>query len=38
MSKVAARYRELVAAGELRPDPDQERAVAALDSLAQAGK
>lgn len=36
MSKVAARYRELVAAGELRPDPDQERAVAALDGLAQA--
>src|SRR5688500_15722095 len=36
MSKVAARYRELVAAGELRPDPDQERAAVALDGLAQA--
>ncbi len=36
MSKVAARYRELVAAGELRPDPDQERAAAALDELALA--
>ncbi len=36
MSKVAARYRELVAAGELRPDPDQERAATALDRLAEA--
>ncbi|MDB5667430.1 MAG: cell division protein ZapE, partial [Alphaproteobacteria bacterium] len=35
MSEVAARYRELVAAGELRPDPDQEKAAAALDRLAQ---
>jgi cell division protein ZapE len=34
MTPVAERYRALVAAGELRPDPDQERAVAALDRLA----
>lgn len=34
MSEVAARYRALIDAGELRPDPDQERAVAALDRLA----
>ncbi|HEX9954095.1 MAG TPA: cell division protein ZapE [Allosphingosinicella sp.] len=34
MSAVAARYRELLAAGELRPDTDQEKAVAVLDRLA----
>ena len=34
MTAVAERYRALVAAGELQPDPDQERAVAALDGLA----
>jgi cell division protein ZapE len=34
VSEVAARYRALLDAGELRPDPDQERAVAALDRLA----
>jgi len=34
MTAVAERYRALVAAGELQPDPDQERAVAALDRLA----
>src|SRR5688572_25042920 len=30
---VAERYRALLAAGELRPDPDQQRAVAALSGL-----
>jgi cell division protein ZapE len=30
---VAARYRELIAAGELRPDEDQKRAVAVLDRI-----
>jgi cell division protein ZapE len=34
VSAVAERYRELVAAGELRPDEHQERAVAVLDRLA----
>jgi cell division protein ZapE len=34
MSSVVARYRALVAAGELRADPDQETAAAALDRLA----
>ena len=34
MSEVAERYRALVDAGELRPDPDQERAVAVLDRIA----
>ncbi len=34
MTPLAERYRELVAAGELRPDDDQQRAVAALDRLA----
>jgi cell division protein ZapE len=34
VTPVSARYRALVAAGELRPDPDQEKAVAALDRLA----
>jgi cell division protein ZapE len=34
MTAVLERYRTLVAAGELQPDPDQERAVAALDALA----
>jgi cell division protein ZapE len=34
MTRLAERYRELVAAGELRPDPDQQRAAAALDALA----
>ena len=36
MSEVAARYRALLEAGELRPDADQERAVAVLDALADA--
>jgi cell division protein ZapE len=34
MSAVAARYEELLAAGELKPDEDQRRAVAVLDRLA----
>ncbi|HYE27710.1 MAG TPA: cell division protein ZapE [Allosphingosinicella sp.] len=34
MSEVAARYRALLDAGELRPDADQARAVAVLDRLA----
>ena len=34
MSEVAERYRALVGAGELRPDPDQEKAVAVLDRIA----
>jgi cell division protein ZapE len=34
MSAVAARYEALLAAGELRPDEDQRRAVALLDRLA----
>ncbi len=34
MSEVADRYRALVGAGELRPDPDQEKAVAVLDRIA----
>ncbi|HYG48462.1 MAG TPA: cell division protein ZapE [Allosphingosinicella sp.] len=34
MSEVAERYRALIGAGELRPDPDQERAVAVLDRIA----
>ena len=33
MSEVAERYRALLDAGELRTDPDQERAVAVLDRL-----
>ena len=33
---VRAAYDELIAAQELKPDPAQERAVAALDSLAGA--
>ena len=36
MSRVAERYRALVAAGELRPDPDQEKAAAVLDGIAAA--
>ncbi|MBB5710283.1 cell division protein ZapE [Sphingomonas xinjiangensis] len=35
MSKVLARYRELVAAGELRADPEQQSAAERLDRLAQ---
>jgi cell division protein ZapE len=35
VSALAERYRALVAAGELKPDPDQERAVAILDALAE---
>ena len=34
MTALAERYRALVAAGELKPDPDQQRAVATLDRLA----
>jgi cell division protein ZapE len=34
VSEVAGRYRALVAAGELRPDSDQEKAVAVLDRIA----
>ena len=34
MTAVAERYRALVAAGELKPDPDQERAAEVLDALA----
>jgi cell division protein ZapE len=34
VTAVAERYRALVAAGELKPDLDQERAIAALDRLA----
>ena len=34
MTSVSARYRELLAAGELRPDEDQARAVAVLDRVA----
>ncbi|HEV2748692.1 MAG TPA: cell division protein ZapE [Allosphingosinicella sp.] len=34
MTAVAERYRGLAAAGELKPDADQERAVAVLDRLA----
>jgi cell division protein ZapE len=36
LTRVAERYRALVAAGELKPDPDQVKAVAALDRLAGA--
>ncbi|MBV8685537.1 MAG: AFG1 family ATPase [Alphaproteobacteria bacterium] len=36
MGAVSARYQALLAAGELRPDPDQARAVAVLDRLAAA--
>jgi cell division protein ZapE len=35
MTAVAERYRALVAAGELKPDPDQERAAEVLDALAE---
>ena len=35
MTEVAARYAALVAAGELRPDPDQAAAVEVLDDLAE---
>ena len=34
MSEVAERYRALVGGGELRPDPDQARAVEVLDRIA----
>jgi len=34
VSEVAERYRALIGAGELRPDPDQARAVAVLDRIA----
>jgi cell division protein ZapE len=36
VSALAERYRALVAAGELRPDADQEQAVAVLDGIADA--
>ena len=36
MTAVLERYRALVEAGELKPDPDQEAAVASLDRLAAA--
>jgi len=36
MSRVLARYTALVAAGELRPDPEQAAAARRLDALAQA--
>jgi len=36
VTALAERYRALVAAGELKPDADQERAVAVLDTLADA--
>ncbi|MGE0178291.1 MAG: cell division protein ZapE [Sphingomonas sp.] len=36
MTGPADRYAALVAAGELRPDPDQQRAVSALDGLSRA--
>ena len=35
MTRVLARYEELVAAGELRPDPEQRAAAARLDQLQQ---
>ena len=35
MNSVLTRYRELVAAGELRPDPEQAAAAARLDALQQ---
>lgn len=35
MTGVAQRYAELIAAGELRPDPDQAAAVAVLEDLAE---
>ena len=34
MSGVTERYRALLAAGELKPDPDQEKAVAVLGRIA----
>ena len=34
MTEVAERYRALVGGGELRPDPDQEKAVEVLDRIA----
>ncbi len=36
MTALAAHYEALLEAGELKPDPDQERAVAVLDRLAEA--
>ena len=35
MTSVLDRYNRLLAAGELRPDEDQKRAVAVLDTLAE---